>query len=198
MTTRINLLDWRKERRERRKKQFAAMMGLGVVTAGVILLGSYTAVDGQLSYQQSRNEYLRTQIREMDQQIKEIQELERVKANLLARMHVIEELQASRSASVHFFDEIVNTLPDGVNLTSLKQQGNQVTLEGIAESNGRISTYMKNLDASPWFKDPRLIVIKTGDKNKQRKAEFTLQVRRLTTPAPSNRTSDESDEGVSQ
>jgi type IV pilus assembly protein PilN len=196
MTTRINLLDWRKERRERRKKEFAAMMGLGVVGAGLILLVSWTAVNGQLSYQKSRNDYLRAQIKEMDQQIKEIQELERVKTNLLARMHVIEELQASRSASVHFFDEIVNTLPDGVNLTGLKQQGDQVTLDGIAESNGRISTYMKNLDASPWFKDPKLIVIKTGDKNQRRKAEFKLQVKRLTTPAQNNAASDSDDEGV--
>ncbi len=198
MTTRINLLDWRKERRERRKKEFAAMMGLGVVVAGLALLLSWMAVDGQLSYQQSRNEYLRGQIKEMDQQIKEIQELERVKTNLLARMHVIEELQASRSASVHFFDEIVNTLPEGVNLTGLKQQGNQVTLDGVAESNGRISTYMKNLDASPWFKEPKLIVIKTGDKNQRRKAEFKLQVTRLTTPTEGNATDDvsDSDEGV--
>ncbi|TJY58336.1 PilN domain-containing protein [Sinimarinibacterium sp. CAU 1509] len=196
MTTRINLLDWRKERRERRKKEFAAMMGLGVVAAGLALLASWTAVDGQLSYQQARNEYLRTQIKEMDQQIKEIQELERVKTNLLARMHVIEELQASRSASVHFFDEIVNTLPEGVNLTNLKQQGSQVTLDGIAESNGRISTYMKNLDASPWFQNPKLIVIKTGDKDKRRKAEFKLQVTRLTTPGKSEGSADGTDEGV--
>src|SRR3546814_10243322 len=83
----------------------------------------------------------------MDQKIKEIEDLERVKSNLLARMRVIENLQANRSATVHFFDEIVSTLPDGVNLTSLKESGGAVTIDGIADSNGRISTYMKNLDA---------------------------------------------------
>ncbi|MBI3171738.1 MAG: PilN domain-containing protein, partial [Hydrocarboniphaga effusa] len=107
---------------------------------------------------------------------------ERVRANLLSRMRVIEELQASRTASVHFFDELVNTLPDGVYLTGFKQQGGQVTLDGIAESNGRISTYMKNLDVSSWFADPRLVIIKTGEKDRRRKGEFQLTVKKLTKP----------------
>lgn len=191
MSTRINLLDWRGARRERRKRQFAAMMGLGVVAAGLLLVVVWGVVNGQLQYQTGRNNFLRSQIQEMDQKIKEIQELERVKSNLLARMRVIEELQASRTASVHFFDEIVNTLPEGVNLTGLKQDGNNVTLDGVAESNGRISTYMKNLDASPWFKDPKLIVIKTNDKDRRRNAEFKLQVQRLITPGASNTASDD-------
>jgi type IV pilus assembly protein PilN len=95
-------------------------------------------------------------------------------------MRVIEELQASRSATVHFFDELVTTLPDGVNLTLIKQSGTNVTIEGTAESNGRVSTYMKNLDASPWFDDPRLVVIKTGEKSSLRRSDFTLQVKNLT------------------
>src|SRR3546814_3576895 len=96
-------------------------------------------------------------------------------------MRVIEKLQANRSATVHFFDEIVSTLPDGVNLTSLKESGGAVTIDGIADSNGRISTYMKNLDASPWFSDPRLVVIKTNDKNKlhKRSEEHTSELQSL-------------------
>jgi type IV pilus assembly protein PilN len=85
---------------------------------------------------------------------------------------------------VHFFDEIVNTLPEGVTLTALRQQGTQVTIEGQAESNGRVSAYMKNLDASPWFDDPRLVVIKTGDSGRTRASQFTLQVKSLTKRAP--------------
>ncbi|WP_370153107.1 MULTISPECIES: PilN domain-containing protein [Pseudomonadota] len=182
MTTHINLLDWRKARREKRKQDFIASIGLGVAVAGGLVAAGWMLVSGQLSYQESRNSYLRAEIKEMDKQLTEIQELERVRSNLIARMRVIEELEASRTASVHFFDEIVNTLPEGVNLTSLRQQGANVTLDGIAESNGRISTYMKNLDASLWFSDPRLVVIKTDEKDRRRQAQFTLQVKRLTQP----------------
>lgn len=182
MSIHINLLDWRQARRERRKQEFIASMGLALVVAAAVVGGSYLVVDGELQYQQSRNEFLNAQIREMDQKIKEIQELERVRANLIARMRVIEELQASRTASVHFFDELVNTLPEGVYLTGFKQTGQQVVLDGVAESNGRISTYMKNLDASAWFADPRLVVIKTNEANRTRRGQFQLRVNRLTKP----------------
>lgn len=181
MTIHINLLDWRQARRERRKQEFIASLGLAVAIAGGIAGAAWMLVSSELTYQQSRNEYLRAQIAETDKKIKEVQELERVRANLLARMQVIEQLQANRSAMVHFFDELVDTLPDGVSLTGLRQQGSQVVLDGVAESNGRISTYMKNLDRSPWFADPRLIVIKTSAKGRTRKADFQLSVTRLTT-----------------
>lgn len=190
MTTRINLLDWRKERRERRKREFTSMMGLGVIAAVAVVGAAYAAMTSAVDNQNQRNERLRVEIREMDQKITEIQELEKVRNNLLARMRVIEELQANRAATVHFFDEIVNTLPEGVSLTSLKEQGDQVKIEGIADSNGRISTYMKNLDASPWFADPRLVIIKSSDKNRQRKSEFTLEVKALNRPADKTKAAD--------
>ncbi|MFA5938349.1 MAG: PilN domain-containing protein [Sinimarinibacterium sp.] len=182
MTIHINLLDWRQSRREKRKQDFVASLGLALAVAGGIVGASWMLVDGELQFQQARNEFLRVQIKEMDQKIKEIEELERVRANLLGRMRVIEELQASRTASVHFFDELVNTLPDGINLTGVKQQGAQVTIDGVAESNGRVSTYMKSLDASIWFSDPRLVVIKTNEKDRRRKGEFQLTVKRLMKP----------------
>jgi type IV pilus assembly protein PilN len=182
MLIRINLLDWRAQRRELRKRQFNAMLGIAVsVSAGLVLL-SYLLASGAIDRQNQRNEYLRQQIAEVDLKIKEIQELEKVKRNLLSRMRVIEELQASRSATVHFFDELVNTVPEGVNLTSVKQTGTGVVIDGVAESNARVSSYMKNLDASTWFDDPKLVVIKTVEKNSQRQSEFTLQVKNLTKP----------------
>ena len=178
--TKINLLDWRSARRARRRQQFMLLLGLGAaVSLGLVVL-SYLAMDVAVDHQQKRNAYLQQQIAEMDKQIKEIQELQKTRANLLARMRVIEQLQQSRSATVHFFDEIINTLPDGVFLTGIRQAGNNVTLDGIAESNGRISAYMKNLDGSPWFKDPRLVVIKTGNQGRVRNSEFQLQVTNLT------------------
>jgi type IV pilus assembly protein PilN len=181
--TKINLLDWRAERRSRNAAQFRNLMVLALVLAVALVGLGYLAMTDAIEHQQARNEYLRQQIVEIDQKIKEINDLEKTKQNLLARMRVIEELQSSRSATVHFFDELVNTIPDGVTLTGVKQSGDMVTIEGIAESNGRISTYIKNFENSPWFADPRLVVIKTSEKNKQREGQFTLQVKNLTKAA---------------
>ena len=178
--TKINLLDWRAQKREQRKQRFYAMMGVAVVVAVAVFGVGYLMMSNAIDLQNDRNGYLKQQIADVDQKIKEIQELEKVKNNLLARMRVIEELQASRSATVHFFDELVNTLPDGVTLTSIKQSGARVTVEGAAESNGRVSTYMKTLEASAWFTDPKLVVIKTSDTGSQRRSDFTLQVTNLT------------------
>ncbi len=178
--TKINLLDWRSARRQKRKQQFAVMAGITLLASAAAVLIAYLAMTEAVSHQQERNKILQNEIALLDKQIKEIQELQKTRANLLARMRVIEQLQQSRSATVHFFDEIINTLPDGVYLTSIKQGGNDVTLDGIAESNGRISAYMKNLDASPWFKDPKLVVIRTSDRNRLRSSEFQLKVTNLT------------------
>lgn len=178
--TKINLLDWRAQRRAQLQQRFVVMMGLGAAAAAAVFAIGYLMMSNAISLQNDRNEYLKQQIADVDQKIKEIQELEKVKNNLLARMRVIEELQASRSAAVHFFDELVNTLPEGVTLTLIKQSGALVTLEGAAESNGRVSTYMKNLEASPWFDDPKLVVIKTSESGNQRRSDFTLQVKNLT------------------
>ncbi len=180
MAVKINLLDWRQELRDTRKKQFLSLLGLGsIASAALVLLGILISSEA-IDHQASRNDYLKQQIAETEKKIKEIQDLEKTRASLLARMRVIEQLQASRAATVHFFDELVNTLPEGITLTSIKQSGGNVSIEGTAESNGRVSTYMKNLEASQWFADPRLVVISTSQKDKLRKSTFTLQVKNLT------------------
>lgn len=180
MAVKINLLDWRQELRDARKKQFLSLLGLAsIASAGLVLLGMLITSEA-IDHQNSRNEYLKQQIAETEKKIKEIQDLEKTRASLLARMRVIEQLQASRTATVHFFDEIVNTLPEGVTVTAIKQGGREVTIDGIAESNGRVSTYMKNLEASEWFAEPRLVVISTSQKDKQRKSTFQLKVKNLT------------------
>ncbi len=181
--TKINLLDWRAERRARRLEQFRNMMVLGLVFAlGLVALG-YIGMNNAISQQQARNDYLKQQIAEIDQKIKEIEDLERTKQNLLSRMRVIEELQSSRSATVHFFDELVNTIPDGITINKIQQTGDSVTINGVAESNGRISSYIKSFENSPWFVEPKLVIIKTSEKNKQREGEFTLKVKNLTKAA---------------
>lgn len=184
MAVKINLLDWRTEASDLRKQQFAATMVLGaVVSAGGVGMVTYGVSDA-IDFQRQRNDFLRGQIAEMEKKIKEIEELEKVKASLLARMKVIEELQASRTAMVHFFDEILNTLPEGVYIKTLKQTGAAVTIDGVAESNGRVSAYMKNIESSRWFAEPKLVVINTKDVNRRRQSEFQLRFKNLTKAKP--------------
>jgi type IV pilus assembly protein PilN len=184
MAVKINLLDWRTEVSNFRQQQFLAMLMLGgALAAGGVGMVWYGVTDA-IDFQRQRNAFLKGQIAEMDKKIKEIEELEKVKANLLARMKVIEELQASRTAMVHFFDEVLNTLPDGVYIRTLKQSGTSVTIDGVAESNGRVSAYMKNIESSRWFAEPRLVVINTKDVAKRRQSEFQLRFRNLTKEKP--------------
>ena len=162
---RINLLPWRAERRKQRQKDFMVMLGLSALAGMVLwfLVNSY--YNGQISGQNERNDYLKQQIAQVDTQIKEIEELDKKKAKLLARKEVIEQLQANRSQMVHLFDQLVRTIPDGVILTSIKQEGDKLTLEGRSQSNARVSTYMRQLEGSGWMTKPDLSVIeaKAGD-----------------------------------
>jgi type IV pilus assembly protein PilN len=184
MAARINLLDWRADRRKLREQQFIAMVAGCALLAAAGVVGTLFLIGDAIEYQQQRNAFLTEQIREMDRRIKEIEELERVRANLLARMKVIEELQGSRTAMVHFFDEVLNTLPDGVYIKSLVQSGTQVTVDGVAESTGRVSAYMKNIESSRWFTEPRLAVIRTVEANRRRQSEFQLVFKNLTQSKP--------------
>ncbi|GAB2497202.1 PilN domain-containing protein [Arenimonas alkanexedens] len=173
---RINLLPWRAERRKLRQKEFVGMLGLAAVIALLISFLIVMYYSGQIEGQQARNQYLRQQIVLVDQQIKEIEELDRKKANLLARKQVIEQLQASRSQMVHLFDELVRTIPEGVRLSSIQQKGQTLTLEGRAQSNARVSSYMRNLEASGWMTSPDLSIIETKGEDKGLPNMFSLKV----------------------
>lgn len=162
---RINLLPWRVERRKQRQKEFTAMLGaaaLGAVLLSFLIVNYYNR---QIDGENTRIAYVKDQIAKVDQQIKEIEELDQKKAKLLARKEVIEQLQANRSQMVHLFDSLVRTIPDGVVLTSLKQDGEKLTLEGRSQSNARVSTYMRNLEGAGWMTKPELSIIeaKGGD-----------------------------------
>lgn len=173
---RINLLDWRTARRQRRQQQFTVAAGISAAIAAAIVVAALMAVQSKIEYQNQRNDFLKQQITLIDKQIEEIKALEKTKANLIARMEVIQKLQKTRSDIVHFYDEMVNMIPDGIYLKSIKLAGDKVTLDGVAESNGYISTYLKNLEASDWFSDARLVVIKTRKDNLRRVADFTITV----------------------
>ena len=177
---RINLLDWRNQRRERRRKKFLTSLVLAALASVAVVMVAVTYMKSSIDYQNQRNAFLQLEIKKVERQIKEIEALEKTRADLIARMQVIERLQRNRTESVHYFDEMVNTLPDGVYLSSLAQSGTQTKLTGLAESNGRISTYMKNFDANPRFTDPRLVVIKSQSTNYRRLSNFTLTTKSVT------------------
>lgn len=173
---RINLLPWRAERRKLRQKEFMMMLGLAAGAAVLITVLIVLYYSGQVEGQQLRNAYLNQEIVLVDQQNAEIAELDKKKENLLARKRVIEELQASRSQMVHLFDQLVRTIPEGVRLESIKQNGQILTLEGRAQSNARVSSYMRNLETSGWMANPDLTVIEAKGEDKGLPNIFSLQV----------------------
>jgi type IV pilus assembly protein PilN len=180
----INLLPWRAERRKLRQKDFYGMLGLAAL-AGVLvsfLIVSY--YNGRISSQTSRNQYLHDEIAKVDGQIKEITELDKKKSRLLSRKEVIEQLQANRSQMVHLFDSLVRTIPDGVTLTAIKQDGDILTLNGRSQSNARVSTYMRTLESSGWMSKPDLNIIEAKAGNPGLPYEFNLKVKLVNPNAP--------------
>lgn len=173
----INLLPWREELRKARQKQFAFVAVSTAVFAALVVVYVHLHISGLMEEQDRRNNFLKEQISIVDQQIKEIQELEKTKANLLARMKVIQELQRSRPQIVHLFDELVRTLPDGVYLTKITQKGGNLTLDGVAQSNARVSAYMRNVDSSEWLQSPGLEIIETKTSETTRDANFKLHIK---------------------
>jgi len=198
MTTsvRINLLPHREQKRQARQRQFVslaalvAILGLGIVGLVHFVLAT------QIESQNNRNALLKTEIVKLDEQIKEIDKLRDQIAQVLSRKQVVETLQSNRNEAVHLLDQLVRQLPDGIYLRSIKQVGTKVTLVGYAQSNARVSTLMRNVEASPWLGQPELVEIKlvtpTGTRaptraaaNPERLNEFTmnLQVKRTAPPA---------------
>lgn len=184
----INLLPWREELRKQKQREFASMSGGSAIIAGLIVLLAHFHVDGLIDNQNQRNAFLESEIEILNQRIVRIKELERMKANLLARMNVIQELQRSRPESVHLMDEMVRTLPDGVYLDKFTQKGKDLTMAGVAQSNARVSDYMRNIDSSEWLTGPLLDQIKTKEVDRRRISNFNLRGKQKTqkVEAPEN------------
>ncbi len=173
----INLLPWRAERRKLREREFFMMLGAAAI-AGILAVFLWMWwMDARLDNQDARNTYMKDQIHQLDGKLTEIVELEKTKSKLLARKQIIEQLQASRAQMVHLFDELVKTIPDGVRLNSLKQTGDTLTLEGVAQSNASVASYMRNLDASPWLTHSDLQKTEAKDGDKRDRFEFGLTVK---------------------
>jgi len=171
---RINLLPWREAERKRKRQEFYLSLGAAVVTAALVALLGRWQMNASIAHQQDRNQVLQDEIAQLDKRIEEINGLDAQKRRLLARMEIIETLQRSRPEIVHVFDEIVRVLPEGVYLTYLKQTGSRFEIRGIAQSSTRVSTFMRNIDASEWLADPALQIVETKGSDAVGGANFTL------------------------
>jgi type IV pilus assembly protein PilN len=160
----INLLPWRQELRKEQQRQFLTIMGLSVVLVILGLLAVHLQYARMIGVQESRNTYLKRQIAVVEKQIREIDELTTKKERLLARMEIIQKLQRNRPEIVRLFDELVRVLPEGVHLSSLKQNSRNLQMIGIAQSNARVSALMRNIDQSDWLANPKLDIIEVGKK----------------------------------
>ena len=180
---RINLLPWREEERKERKVAFTVALGVSALAAGVVTFAVYLLFGSMIDAQEGRNEQLRGEIKRLDKQIEEINNLEASKQRFIARMEIIEKLQRSRPEIVHVFDEIVRTLPDGVYLTGVKQTDKKFKFEGVAQSSTRVSSFMRNIDGSEWLRNPELEVVQTT-KDKGPGSNFTLYAQQVSNANP--------------
>lgn len=186
----INLLPHRAVARKRQKDQFFTQLGLSALLGGVICGAVFTWYQGQIAAQQSRNQFLQTEIAKLDAEIKDIANLQREIASLRARQTAVENLQGDRNLPVHLLDELVARLPDGIYLKSMKQENQSVLLVGVAQSQERVSELLRNLsNNSPWLVRPDLVEIVAasaalGGREQRRVSNFTIRVslKRPSTP----------------
>jgi type IV pilus assembly protein PilN len=182
---RINLLPWREAERKQRRQEFGVGAVGALMLAGAIAFVVNLQMGSAIDNQNERNQYLKTEIANLDKQIAEILDLEQRKQRLSSRIQVIEQLERSRPEIVHVFDQLVRTLPDGVYLTGIKQTERKLTLKGVAQSSTRVASYMRNLDASEWLTDPSLDILETKGVG-EGGSEFTLNAAQENPQIPAN------------
>ncbi len=188
----INLLPWRDELRKQKQQQFVVVGAGTAILAFLLVLLAHMQFDGLINKQNQRNLFLDKEIAELDEKIQKIKDMEKTKSALLARMDIIQQLQRSRPQSVHLMDQLVYTLPNGVFLHKIVQKNQALTLSGVAQSNARVSAYMRNIDNSQWMAKPILEVIETGNREGKRSAEFVLRASQATATPSEEAAEDES------
>jgi type IV pilus assembly protein PilN len=176
MTTRINLLPHREERRKRSRQHFFVLGGVTAVLGALIVGTIYTYYENEIDRQKHRNQFLKNENTKLDKEIAEIQKLRDEINALLARKRVIEDLQGERAQTVYLLDQLVRQMPEGVYLRSMVQRGRGVNLVGYAQSNARVSTLMRNIESSPWLQSPGLVEVKAATVAKRRVSEFNLNL----------------------
>ncbi len=173
---RINLLPWREELRQEKKKEFVTQLaGVCILTALVCFVW-VRSVDGSISSQNARNNILKNEISLLQTQVEEIKNLKKERQALLDRMRVIQDLEGKRSIIVHYFDEFAKAVPNGVHLTALSRQGDSFSVQGISESNPRLSVFMRQLDDSAWFSDVNLLSATASPGNGEQAKSFSLNL----------------------
>lgn len=176
MSARINLLPWREMRQKEQDRQLLSIAIGAWILMGLVVFYAHLHMAGLIDNQNKRNDFLQGEIAKLDNQIKQIDALKKQRSALIARMQVIQRLQTNRTQIVHVMDDLVRRMPPGVYLTSLKEQGPTLFLVGVAQSNARVSAFMRNLDASDWFANPDLDVVNVVVQNGQRVSLFHLHV----------------------
>lgn len=184
MAVRINLLPYRKIRRAERQRQFNLMLiGTLIGSVAVVFLG-FNYINGKIESQLERNKRLETAISQLDKEIEEIKDLKSKIGDVLDRKRVIENLQSGRSGAVILLDEISRLLPEGVFLKSIKQQGSVITLQGVADTNARVATLVRNIGNSQWLEAAELIEIKAITVNNLRQSAFSLKMKQKAQQPP--------------
>jgi type IV pilus assembly protein PilN len=174
MNARINLLPHRAERRKRARQHFMTVSGMTVGLGILVAFLIYQFYARQIEVQNDRNTFLANEIKKLDKDIADINELRNQIQALLARKQIIETLQADRAQTVHLLEQMVRQMPEGVYLKSMKQAGARVHIVGYAQSNARVSTLMRNIEASPWLAQPVLVEVKAANVDKRRVSEFNM------------------------
>lgn len=172
----INLLPWREDLRKQMQQDFIVAIGAGVLVSCCLFFLGYLHIEGMKEYQQRRNQMLEDEIRVVDKKIKEIKDIEAKKRQLLTKIDVIQKLQESRPQIVHLFEELAKSTPEGIFLSNFKQKGSALSFSGKAQSNARVSAYMRGVDASPWLKSPVLKVITGNAKNAKADGQNTFSM----------------------
>ncbi len=190
----INLLPWREERRQALKQSFLVTLGLVAALGFLLVLLGDQIMSNRIDNQNARNAYLTKHIKELDKQVREIRELERRRKQLLERMEVIQRLQGNRPIIVRVLDQLVRTVPDGVFYTNLKTKGKTITINGLAESNNRVSSLMRQLDASDWLANPNLDKVNAAPNFGDQATKFNLTVK-VQAPASGEEAEKEAEKG---
>ena len=185
MSTRINLLPHREERRKRGRQHFMVMAGVAAAIGAGIVAGIHVYYAGRIATQAERNEFLKKENAKLDKEIDEIKRLKDEINQLIARKTAIETLQSDRAQTVHLLDQLVKQMPEGVYLKTVKQKGLSVNVQGYSQSNARVSTLMRNIEGSAWLQNPELIEIKASVVDKKRVSEFNMNfgLKRAQAPA---------------
>jgi type IV pilus assembly protein PilN len=176
----INLLPWREALRKQKKQEFFVTIGLFVGLMATVVVAVHLYMASLIDNQIARNDRLKHEIVQIDKKIEEIQNLERQKEQLIARMQVIEALQSNRPAIVRLFDELAKIIPEGLYIDTLEQKSGLLTIKGQAQSNARISAFMRALEESEWFKQPTLDVIESKNADSRNSRAFTMRVSQAT------------------